>query len=95
MSRGPLPDAGVGYSLIAPAVVIRPILLEPFSVNQSAPSGPAVMPAGPAPNARGYSVKLTDYAGESAQTLSNKTGTKSGRLSLDENDEQQLVMGNL
>jgi len=36
-------------SLIAPAVVIRPILLPWCSVNQSAPSGPAVMPWGPLP----------------------------------------------
>src|SRR5579864_3147677 len=41
---------GKGYSVIAPPVVIRPILLPapmlPYSVNQSAPSGPAVIPWG-------------------------------------------------
>src|ERR1700720_2058491 len=37
----------MGYSVIAPSVVTRPILLATLSVNQSAPSGPVVMPAGP------------------------------------------------
>jgi hypothetical protein len=39
---------GTGNSLKLPAVVSRPILLpaNPDSVNQSAPSGPAVMPCG-------------------------------------------------
>ena len=32
--------------MTTPAVVIRPILLPPFSVNQRLPSGPAVMPVG-------------------------------------------------
>jgi hypothetical protein len=32
--------------VIAPAGVIRPILLPACSVNQSAPSGPAMMPQG-------------------------------------------------
>ena len=32
--------------MITPAVVIRPILLAAISVNHSAPSGPAAMPAG-------------------------------------------------
>src|SRR5262249_4108001 len=36
----------VAYSLMAPAVVIRPILLPRNSVNHSAPSGPTVMPSG-------------------------------------------------
>ncbi len=38
-------------SVMTPAVVMRPISPEPASVNQRAPSGPAVMPAGvlPAP----------------------------------------------
>lgn len=34
------------YSVKVPAVVRRPILLVEFSVNQRAPSGPAVMPIG-------------------------------------------------
>ena len=34
------------YSVIAPAVVIRPILPGKFSQNHSAPSGPGVMPEG-------------------------------------------------
>src|ERR1017187_8611362 len=46
-----------GYSVITPAVVIRPILPALPSVNQSAPSGPVTMPP---PHGRGYSVKLTD-----------------------------------
>jgi hypothetical protein len=37
---------GTGYSVITPAVVMRPILLPPYSVNQSAPSGPAVIDCG-------------------------------------------------
>ncbi len=32
--------------MITPLVVIRPILPEPFSVNQRLPSGPAVIPQG-------------------------------------------------
>jgi len=36
----------VAISLIAPAVVILPILLEPPSANQSAPSDPVVIPFG-------------------------------------------------
>ena len=44
-----------GYS------VMGPILAVPCSVNQSAPSGPAVILNGLAPGVRiGYSVKLTD-----------------------------------
>ncbi len=34
-----------GNSVIAPSVVIRPILLAPFSVNHSAPSGPEAIPS--------------------------------------------------
>jgi hypothetical protein len=34
------------YSEMAPAVVIRPILLPNVSVNQMAPSGPVVMAKG-------------------------------------------------
>ena len=34
------------YSVITPAVVIRPILPEPSSVNHRLPSGPAVIPQG-------------------------------------------------
>ena len=34
------------YSVITPAVVMRPILLSRVSVNQSAPSGPMVIPCG-------------------------------------------------
>jgi hypothetical protein len=43
----PPEEVGIGYSVIAPDVVIRPILSE-VSMNQSAPSGPAVMPLDPA-----------------------------------------------
>ena len=35
---------GTGYSVTTPGVVMRPILLALDSVNQSAPSGPAVIP---------------------------------------------------
>jgi hypothetical protein len=47
MTNAPLEGVGTRYSLIAPAVVIRPILLPLASVNQSAPSGPAVMLSNP------------------------------------------------
>ena len=46
ISFGALNGVGVGYSVIVPSVVIRPILWPFSSVNQSAPSGPTVMPAG-------------------------------------------------
>src|SRR5262245_58280065 len=49
MSAGPLvwpenvgAELGIMYSVTTPAVVIRPILFPPESVNQSAPSGPVV-----------------------------------------------------
>src|SRR5271167_3195111 len=45
MPMGPL--AGVsGNSVMAPSVVMRPILSIPVSVNQTLPSGPAVIPLG-------------------------------------------------
>ena len=48
---------GSAYSVITPAVVIRPILLPLDSVNHSAPSGPAVMSARNASGVgSGYSV---------------------------------------
>src|ERR1700733_8680559 len=46
MSQAPAPLVGTVYSVIAPPVVIRPILLPLYSVNHNAPSGPAVMPSG-------------------------------------------------
>ena len=48
--EGPLAAAVASseYSVITPLVVIRPILPEPFSVNQRLPSGPAVIPQGKA-----------------------------------------------
>ena len=45
---------GCVYSVITPAVVIRPILLPAYSVNHSAPSGPAVMSDGSARRDRGF-----------------------------------------
>ena len=36
----------MGYSVTTPEVVMRPMLLPAFSVTHSAPSGPAVIPAG-------------------------------------------------
>jgi hypothetical protein len=45
--EGKLFAVGTGYSVITPAVVMRPILLaEENSVNHTAPSGPAVIPQG-------------------------------------------------
>src|SRR5262245_47220355 len=51
-----LAAASKGYSVITPAVVIRPILLVPVSVNQSAPSGPVVIATVPLLASKGYSV---------------------------------------
>ena len=45
-SPGPLSALGRVYSVIAPAVEMRPILPEPDSVNRRAPSGPVVIPSG-------------------------------------------------
>src|SRR5438309_409313 len=42
MLRG-LADSASGNSVVRPAPVIRPILLEAVSVNQTFPSGPATM----------------------------------------------------
>ena len=47
MPNGPLFAVGVAYSVMAPAVVTRPILPTLSSVNQRLPSGPAAMPYGP------------------------------------------------
>ena len=46
MYRGWLPGVGIGFSVITPAVVIRPIWFRTGSVNHSAPSGPAVISPG-------------------------------------------------
>lgn len=52
---------GTTYSLITPAVVIRPILLTLGSTNQRALSGPDVMPLSPIKEAgKGYSVMAPD-----------------------------------
>jgi len=51
MPHGSLSAVGTMYSLVTtPAVVIRPILLVPNSVNQRAPSGPEQIPAGELPD---------------------------------------------
>ena len=48
---------GRGYSVMAPPVVIRPILFPWFSVNHRLPSGPAAIPIGSlSAVGRGYSV---------------------------------------
>src|ERR1700686_299935 len=47
MPPGLLAGLGMGYSVIAPAVGMRPILLRTTSVNHNAPSGPAVMSPAP------------------------------------------------
>src|SRR5688572_30014785 len=46
ISPGELGMVGIWYSVMAPPVVMRPILWPFSSVNQSAPSGPTVIPAG-------------------------------------------------
>lgn len=46
-----------GYSVSCPSVVMRPTLFARSSVNQSAPSGPAMIRFGKAPAASWYSVK--------------------------------------
>src|ERR1700722_20016406 len=40
------PEVEIANSVIVPLVVIRPILLTLFSVNQRLPSGPATMSSG-------------------------------------------------
>jgi len=64
MALGFLVGLGRGYSVIAPDVVIRPILLPPYSVNHNAPSDPGAMPSGK-PKAVGkvYSVTLVAAVG--------------------------------
>ena len=55
---GSEPGVESRYFVILPPEVIRPILFPRFSVNQSAPSGPGVMPKGKADVVgRSYSVK--------------------------------------
>lgn len=49
MSDGKALARGSGYSVTSPSTVIRPIRSAFSSVNQSAPSGPAAIPYGPAP----------------------------------------------
>jgi hypothetical protein len=51
--HGKLLAVGTGYSMNAPAVVMRPMMSTRSSVNQSAPSGPAVMLSG---------LKVTGYS---------------------------------
>jgi hypothetical protein len=46
MPSGPAPAVGTGNSVIAPAVVMRPILLPAFSQNHSAPSAAGMIPIG-------------------------------------------------
>src|ERR1700722_639715 len=46
MACASLPGVGIGYSVMDPATVMRPILLPKYSVNHSAPSGPVVIPYG-------------------------------------------------
>src|ERR1700730_16242554 len=54
---------GTGYSVIVPAVVMRPILLPVPSVNHRLPSGPAVMSRAPPPAVgTGNSVMVTESA---------------------------------
>jgi hypothetical protein len=56
MMLGVLFGVGITYSVIAPAVVMRPILFCDGSVNHNAPSGPATIPLEPVPEAIGYRV---------------------------------------
>src|SRR5438105_4077726 len=52
-------DVGTEYSVMIPAVVMRPILSAKCSVNHRAPSGPIVMYAGyPLGVGTGYSVSV-------------------------------------
>src|SRR6266511_385299 len=46
MLSGRANPVGMGYSVMAPSVVIRPMLLPMYSVNHSLPSGPEAMPQG-------------------------------------------------
>ena len=47
IAKGALLGLGIGYSVMAPAVVMLPIWPALDSVNHSAPSGPEVIPRGP------------------------------------------------
>jgi hypothetical protein len=91
---GELPDVGTVNSVSAPDVVMRPILLVPYSVNQSAPSAPDVMEIGLEPAGRGYSVIVTDWADESAPTLSSNNEPQIAQnLALGEKNGKQLRVG--
>jgi hypothetical protein len=46
MPSGPAPAVRTGNSVMAPDVVMRPILLPAFSQNHSAPSAAGVIPIG-------------------------------------------------
>ncbi len=46
MPSGPAPGVRNGNSVMAPDVVMRPILFPPFSQNHSAPSAAGVIPIG-------------------------------------------------
>ena len=60
MPAAPAAAVGTLNSVMLPAVVMRPILLALGSVNQSAPSGPAVMKNGVEPAASENSVNVPD-----------------------------------
>ena len=62
MTAGVLDALGTVNSVIAPPVVICPILLPTLSVNQRLPSGPATIPAGELPGV-GMTNSMTSPAG--------------------------------
>jgi len=79
ISCGPLGLVGIGYSVIAPEVVIRPILWPFSSVNQSAPSGPTVMPAGWLTGVgTSYSVTPQALAGSSSAAIKTPCNSRTG-----------------
>ena len=67
-------------SVITPLVVIRPILLEPFSVNQRLPSGPGAMPQG-----------MADLVGTANSVIEPPVVIRAIRLPTDFGDPQVAV----
>ncbi len=95
MTHGPLPDVGTASSLIVPAVVIRPILLPRVSANQSAPSGPAVIPYGALPDVGTvYSVTapvVVEVHGD-WRTFPRLYGSTPGEITADEREKAERLV---
>src|SRR5262245_49376384 len=68
-------DAGTGISVMVPSIVIRPTFPTADSLNQSAPSGPTVMPWMSA-SAVGTGNSVIDCAAENVATMNRNTKPK-------------------